>query len=43
MANTNATIETNHGTIELELFSDDAPKTVAKGSTPQGADKAAIS
>ena len=29
MANTNATIETNHGTIELELFSDDAPKTVA--------------
>ena len=29
MANTDATIETNHGTIELELFSDDAPKTVA--------------
>ena len=29
MANTNATIETNHGTIELELFADDAPKTVA--------------
>jgi cyclophilin family peptidyl-prolyl cis-trans isomerase len=29
MADTNATIETNHGTIELELFSDDAPKTVA--------------
>ena len=29
MTNTNATIETNHGTIELELFSDDAPKTVA--------------
>ncbi|MDX6533345.1 MAG: peptidyl-prolyl cis-trans isomerase [Gaiellales bacterium] len=29
MANENATIETNHGTIELELFSDDAPETVA--------------
>src|SRR3954465_14822210 len=29
MANTNATIETNHGTIELERFSDDAPDTVA--------------
>src|SRR4051812_19975821 len=29
MANANATIETNHGTIELELFSDDAPKTVS--------------
>jgi cyclophilin family peptidyl-prolyl cis-trans isomerase len=28
MANQNATIETNHGTIELELFTDDAPKTV---------------
>jgi cyclophilin family peptidyl-prolyl cis-trans isomerase len=25
---TNATIKTNHGTIELELFDDDAPKTV---------------
>src|SRR5829696_8562532 len=25
---TNATIETNHGTIELELYPDDAPKTV---------------
>src|SRR3954451_5073084 len=25
---TNATMETNHGTIELELFPDDAPKTV---------------
>jgi peptidyl-prolyl cis-trans isomerase B (cyclophilin B) len=29
MANENATIETNHGTIELELFADDAPETVA--------------
>jgi peptidyl-prolyl cis-trans isomerase B (cyclophilin B) len=29
MANENATIETNHGTIELELFSDDAPETIA--------------
>jgi cyclophilin family peptidyl-prolyl cis-trans isomerase len=28
MANDTATIETNHGTIELELFSDDAPETV---------------
>src|SRR3954447_630554 len=26
---TNATMETNHGTIELELHEDDAPKTVA--------------
>ena len=25
---TNATLQTNHGTIELELFADDAPKTV---------------
>jgi cyclophilin family peptidyl-prolyl cis-trans isomerase len=25
---TNATMQTNHGTIELELFNDDAPKTV---------------
>src|SRR5215217_5557712 len=25
---TNATMETNHGTIELELFPEDAPKTV---------------
>src|SRR4051794_18516573 len=25
---TNATMETNHGKIELELYSDDAPKTV---------------
>ncbi|HWC47198.1 MAG TPA: peptidylprolyl isomerase [Casimicrobiaceae bacterium] len=25
---TNATMQTNHGTIELELFDDDAPKTV---------------
>jgi cyclophilin family peptidyl-prolyl cis-trans isomerase len=25
---TNATMQTNHGTIELELFEDDAPKTV---------------
>src|SRR5215211_6690593 len=25
---TNATMETNHGTIELELYDDDAPKTV---------------
>jgi cyclophilin family peptidyl-prolyl cis-trans isomerase len=25
---TNATIHTNHGAIELELFDDDAPKTV---------------
>ncbi|HST19319.1 MAG TPA: peptidylprolyl isomerase [Gaiellaceae bacterium] len=25
---TNATIQTNHGTIELELYGDDAPKTV---------------
>ncbi|HEV2593550.1 MAG TPA: peptidylprolyl isomerase [Gaiellaceae bacterium] len=25
---TNATIETNHGTIEVELFDQDAPKTV---------------
>ena len=24
----NATMQTNHGTIELELFDDDAPKTV---------------
>jgi len=24
----NATMETNHGTIEIELFDDDAPKTV---------------
>jgi peptidyl-prolyl cis-trans isomerase B (cyclophilin B) len=29
MANQTATIETNHGTIELELFTDDAPETVA--------------
>ena len=29
MANTTATIETTEGTIELELFADDAPKTVA--------------
>jgi cyclophilin family peptidyl-prolyl cis-trans isomerase len=29
MANQTATIETNHGVIELELFSDDAPETVA--------------
>jgi cyclophilin family peptidyl-prolyl cis-trans isomerase len=26
---TNATIQTNHGTIEVELFDEDAPKTVA--------------
>jgi peptidyl-prolyl cis-trans isomerase B (cyclophilin B) len=26
---TNATMQTNHGTIELELFDEDAPKTVA--------------
>ena len=26
---TNATMQTNHGTIELELFDDDAPKTVS--------------
>jgi cyclophilin family peptidyl-prolyl cis-trans isomerase len=26
---TNATLHTNHGAIELELFDDDAPKTVA--------------
>jgi len=26
---TNATLQTNHGTIEIELFDDDAPKTVA--------------
>jgi cyclophilin family peptidyl-prolyl cis-trans isomerase len=26
---TNATMQTNHGTIELELFDADAPKTVA--------------
>jgi cyclophilin family peptidyl-prolyl cis-trans isomerase len=26
---TNATIHTNHGAIELELFDEDAPKTVA--------------
>jgi cyclophilin family peptidyl-prolyl cis-trans isomerase len=25
---TNATMQTNHGTIELELYDDDAPKTV---------------
>ena len=25
---TNATMQTNHGTIELQLFDDDAPKTV---------------
>ena len=25
---TNATLQTNHGAIELELFDDDAPKTV---------------
>jgi cyclophilin family peptidyl-prolyl cis-trans isomerase len=25
---TNATMQTNHGTIELELFDEDAPKTV---------------
>jgi cyclophilin family peptidyl-prolyl cis-trans isomerase len=25
---TNATIQTNHGTIEVELFEEDAPKTV---------------
>jgi len=25
---TNATIQTNHGTIDVELFDDDAPKTV---------------
>ena len=25
---TNATIQTNHGTIEIELFEEDAPKTV---------------
>jgi cyclophilin family peptidyl-prolyl cis-trans isomerase len=29
MANQTATIETNHGTIEVELFADDAPETVA--------------
>jgi cyclophilin family peptidyl-prolyl cis-trans isomerase len=29
MANQTATIETNHGTIDLELFTDDAPETVA--------------
>ena len=29
MPNQTATIETNHGTIELELFTDDAPETVA--------------
>jgi len=29
MANQNATIETSHGTIEIELFTDDAPETVA--------------
>jgi cyclophilin family peptidyl-prolyl cis-trans isomerase len=29
MANPNVTIETNHGTIEAELFSDLAPKTAA--------------
>ncbi|MGZ4481594.1 MAG: peptidylprolyl isomerase [Gaiellales bacterium] len=29
MPNSAATIETNHGTIELELFADDAPKAVA--------------
>src|SRR5437868_11170197 len=29
MANTTATIETSKGTIELELFADDAPETVA--------------
>jgi cyclophilin family peptidyl-prolyl cis-trans isomerase len=29
MANQTATIETNRGTIELELFTDDAPETVA--------------
>jgi cyclophilin family peptidyl-prolyl cis-trans isomerase len=29
MANQTATIETNHGTINLELFTDDAPETVA--------------
>jgi cyclophilin family peptidyl-prolyl cis-trans isomerase len=29
MANQSATIQTNHGTIELELFADDAPETVA--------------
>jgi cyclophilin family peptidyl-prolyl cis-trans isomerase len=29
MSNTNATIETSQGTIELELFADDAPATVA--------------
>ena len=27
MANRNATIETNHGTLEIELFEDRAPKT----------------
>jgi peptidyl-prolyl cis-trans isomerase B (cyclophilin B) len=27
-AMTNATMQTNHGTIELELFDEDAPKTV---------------
>ena len=26
---TNATMQTNHGAIEIELFDDDAPKTVA--------------
>ena len=29
MPNQTATIETNHGTIELELFTEDAPETVA--------------
>jgi cyclophilin family peptidyl-prolyl cis-trans isomerase len=29
MANQSATIQTNHGTIELELFAEDAPETVA--------------
>jgi len=29
MPNTNATIETSKGTIELELYADDAPETVA--------------
>jgi peptidyl-prolyl cis-trans isomerase B (cyclophilin B) len=29
MSNQTATIETNHGVIQLELFTDDAPETVA--------------
>jgi cyclophilin family peptidyl-prolyl cis-trans isomerase len=36
MANSTATISTNHGDIQLELFADDAPETVANFSKLAG-------